>query len=153
MKKIDLGQTISIFANVGVIAGILFLAIELQQNNDLLSAQARAARIELKTDFEGSLYQNAELAEIIARAQANDELTEAEEIRLLWLGRRMLTSFQYVYNEYQQGMIEEGAISTVEWRIAYHQLIPRMEEAWSSFRDGMNPEFVRFMEENVVNER
>ncbi len=153
MKKIDLGQTISIFANVGVIAGILFLAIELQQNNDLLSAQARAARIELKTSFEGSLYQNVELAEIIARAHANDELTDAEEIRLLWLGRRMLTSFQYVYSEYQQGMIEESAISTAEWRIAYHQLIPHMEEAWSSYRDGLNPEFVRFMEENIVNER
>ena len=151
MKKIDLGQAITILANVGVIAGILFLAIELQQNNDLLSAQARAARIELKTDFEGSLYQNAELAEIIARAHANDELTEAEEIRLLWLGRRMLTSFQYVYNEYQQGMIEEGAISTAEWRIAFHQLIPRMEEPWSMYRDGMNPEFVRVMEENIVN--
>jgi len=151
LKKLDLGQTVSIFANVGVIAAILFLAIELQQNNDLLSAQARAARIELKTDFEGSLYQNAELAEIIARAHANDELTEAEEIRLLWLGRRMLTSFQYVYNEYQQGMIEEGAISTAEWRIAFHQLIPRMEEPWSMYRDGMNPEFVRFMEENIVN--
>jgi len=151
LKKIDLGQAITILANVGVIAGILFLAIELQQNNDLLSAQARAARIELKTDFEGSLYQNAELAEIIARAHANDELTEAEEIRLLWLGRRMLTSFQYVYNEYQQGMIEEGAISTAEWRIAFHQLIPRMEEPWSMYRDGMNPEFVRVMEENIVN--
>jgi len=83
LKKIDLGQAITILANVGVIAGILFLAIELQQNNDLLSAQARAARIELKTDFEGSVYQSAELAEIIARAHANDELTEAEEIRLL----------------------------------------------------------------------
>ncbi len=153
MKKIDLGRTISIFANVGVIAGILFLVVELQQNNDLLSAQARAARIELKTSFEGSLYQNVELAEIIARAHANDELTEAEEIRLLWLGRRMLTSFQYVYGEYQQGMIEEGAISTAEWRMAFHEQIPRMEDTWSVLRNGLNPEFVQWMEENVVNER
>jgi len=33
MKKIDLGQTLSITANVGVIGGIFFLAYELNKNN------------------------------------------------------------------------------------------------------------------------
>jgi hypothetical protein len=33
MKKIDLGQTITILANIGVIVGIGFLAIEIQQTN------------------------------------------------------------------------------------------------------------------------
>ena len=37
MKKIDLGQTISIFANLGVIAGITFLALELNQNTAQLA--------------------------------------------------------------------------------------------------------------------
>ena len=41
MKKIDLGQTITILANVGVIAGIVFLAFELRQNNTFLAEQAR----------------------------------------------------------------------------------------------------------------
>ena len=43
MKKIDLGETIQVIASVGVIAGIVFLGVELQQNNELLAAQARAA--------------------------------------------------------------------------------------------------------------
>ncbi len=41
MKKIDLGQTISILANVGVIGGIVFLAFELRQNSEQLEIQAR----------------------------------------------------------------------------------------------------------------
>ena len=41
MKKIDLGQTITIFANVDEIAGIVILAFELQQNNEALGLQAR----------------------------------------------------------------------------------------------------------------
>jgi hypothetical protein len=41
LKKIDLGQTIMILANVGEIAGIVFLAFELQQNNEALDLQAR----------------------------------------------------------------------------------------------------------------
>ena len=32
MKKIDLSQTISILANIGVIAGIVFLGVEIRQN-------------------------------------------------------------------------------------------------------------------------
>ncbi len=41
MKKLDLGQTITILANIGVIAGIIILAFELDQNSDLVSAQTR----------------------------------------------------------------------------------------------------------------
>ena len=45
MKKIDLGQTVSILANVGVIIGIAFVGIELSQNNALLSAEARSTQL------------------------------------------------------------------------------------------------------------
>ena len=43
MKKIDLGQTLGIVANVGVIAGILLLAYELNQNRQMMQAQTRNA--------------------------------------------------------------------------------------------------------------
>jgi hypothetical protein len=42
MKKIDLGQTFHILANIGVIGGILLLAFELQQNNELMAAVSTA---------------------------------------------------------------------------------------------------------------
>jgi len=38
LKKIDLGQAIGILANAGVIAGIVFLGMELRQNNELVVA-------------------------------------------------------------------------------------------------------------------
>lgn len=41
MKSIDLGQTITILANVGVIAGLIFLGYELHQNNEFLEQQER----------------------------------------------------------------------------------------------------------------
>jgi len=37
MKKIDLSQTMTLFVNVGVIIGIIFLAFELRQNNQHLA--------------------------------------------------------------------------------------------------------------------
>jgi len=44
MKKIDLGQMIGILANIGVIAGIVLLAVEIDQNSQALGVQARLDR-------------------------------------------------------------------------------------------------------------
>lgn len=41
MKKIDVGQAVAVLANVGVIAGIMFLAIELRLNTRAVEAQTR----------------------------------------------------------------------------------------------------------------
>ena len=41
MKKPNPGQMIQIVANIGVIAGIVFLGFELRQNNQFLGAEAR----------------------------------------------------------------------------------------------------------------
>ena len=41
MKKINLDRTIQIIANVGVIAGIVFLGMEINQNNEAMAVQAR----------------------------------------------------------------------------------------------------------------
>ncbi len=44
MKNIDLGRTLSVLANLGVITGIVFLGVELRQNNELLVKEAQRAR-------------------------------------------------------------------------------------------------------------
>jgi len=50
VKNIDLGQTLNTFANVGVIAGIIFLAYELNQNNEFLELEAKATRVQINLD-------------------------------------------------------------------------------------------------------
>ncbi len=44
MKKFDLGQTVSILANLGVVVGIVFLGMEVRQNNELLATQVTATQ-------------------------------------------------------------------------------------------------------------
>ena len=41
MKKVDVGRAVGILANLGVVAGIIFLAIEVGQNNELMRAASR----------------------------------------------------------------------------------------------------------------
>ena len=88
MNKIDLGQTITILANVGVIAGIVFLGIELQQNNELLSSQIRSTRVENRLSLVDRLFDNPEVIELLGKEES--ELTETEMDRLRLLGIRLI---------------------------------------------------------------
>jgi len=64
MNKIDLGQTIVILANVGVIAGIVFLAVEIRQNNRIVQAQTRA---QIASESADHLMRRAENGELIGQ--------------------------------------------------------------------------------------
>lgn len=51
MKRIDLGQTIGILANLGVLVGILLLVYELAQNREMIRSQTRQSIAELLTNL------------------------------------------------------------------------------------------------------
>lgn len=69
MKKIDAGQTITILANIGVIVGIAFLAIEVQGNTAQMRAAAALGIHDDVQRINEALYQDPELAELILRGQ------------------------------------------------------------------------------------
>ncbi len=43
---LDLGQTLSLLANAGVIAGLLLLAVQIRQSNDLIAEEITRSRAE-----------------------------------------------------------------------------------------------------------
>jgi len=99
LKKLDLGQTISILANLGVIAGILFLGIELRQNNTLMESQARFNRLSVITEGYGPWAENGELAELRVRASNGEELSEVERRRIEGAIMQILLRLEWVFHE------------------------------------------------------
>ena len=67
MKKINLGQTITILANIGVIGGILLLAYELRQNNELLGSQNRFNRLVINVETYNTRIEDSSLAELLGK--------------------------------------------------------------------------------------
>ena len=61
MLKIGLGQTIGILANAGVIAGIAFLALEIQQNTAVQESQMRYDQNERQIEVIEEIFRNADL--------------------------------------------------------------------------------------------
>ena len=153
MKKIGLGQIFRILANLGVIAGIVFLGVELQQNNALLGAQARATRAQVRMDGSDLVLSSPHLISTLAKQVNGEPLSLPNELTLTLLADVVVVRWEYVYGECREGLIDEESIPVQNWRNLV-QSWPNMRKHWEEFgRFNYHPDFVRWMEENVVNER
>ena len=152
MKKFDVAQALQILANFGVIAGIVLLAIEVRQNNDLLGVQIRAnatGRILGTTDI---VLNNPDLIDLLNKSQ--ESLTQAERDRLVLLGVRTLSTFESAYRDVVHGIHEEASLRRAVqslWRRP--RLNYGMQMAWDTFKDRADPAFVIWVEVNVLNEK
>ena len=79
MKKIDLGQTISILANVGVVVGIIFLAVEIRDNNIQARISATQEVVAQRSAWREFIGSDALLSDIYARGLRDFESLEAIE--------------------------------------------------------------------------
>jgi hypothetical protein len=97
VKKSSLSETLHLLANLGVIAGIVFLGVELKQNNDLMEMEARATLTENLQDGWYQVSSDPGLVELFIKDRGGQELSEAEEMRLsaYWMGMLMRREWQY----------------------------------------------------------
>lgn len=151
-KKIDLGQMLTIGANFGVVVGIIFLAVELQQNNQLLETQVRRDFYEGRIMSASDFIRDASLAEIVLKSAAGEELTEVENFRMGQVVKRVLLAWEWEFDQYQRGLLD--ALPVVGWRatIRNSELGPSTWEIMATTSFAHTPEFVQFMEENVLND-
>lgn len=111
MKKIDLGQTVSIIANLGVIAGIVFLAIEINQNNKLLQAEAIGAVLETRILRNQDVANNESLAELITKNRLGDTLSDTEFTRLRSLHTRTILGWERDILLFREGILREEQLA------------------------------------------
>jgi len=87
LKKLDLGQTIGILANVGVIAGIMFLAVEIDQSTKATAAAASDSVVDGYNSLNMPVITDPQVARIfIIGLYEPDRLTDVEAVQFaMWL--------------------------------------------------------------------
>jgi len=95
---------LSLVANVAVVGGILFLAIELRQNNELLRSESRQALI---ANDAASLTTNVEHAGVFAKLVAGDSLSAEEQLRLSFMFALDLRNREFEYFQHVNGLLDE----------------------------------------------
>jgi hypothetical protein len=155
MKKVDIGQVIAVTANMGVIAGIVFLALELQQNNRFLSAQAQFNILQNRSVGTSALAESPESAEFWAKVNRGEELNDSESLRVQAYAIRAILNWEWEYGQYQEGNIGRDKLPLTAWRTAFRGKDPLRQidvfpDVWDRLRDGLNPDFVLEMEKEIT---
>jgi len=160
MKNLNLGQTITILANVGVIAGIVFLAIEVRQNQSTLEEANAMNQIAVENTaqehfsyFRALILENDELFDIWENGIAGAELTVSEEAKFQQLCTehifRMLQSHRMRFRLDPDSQYRTAAF-VVAGLIAQSS---RYEACWKQLRPALQGgevfNFVDFVEENI----
>jgi len=115
MNAEKLNSWLGVFANIGVVAGIVFLAVEVSQNSSELeqsravsTAQATFQLNANKNDSYLALAQDSELAQLVKNGYDNpDALTELQRAQFSWWLRSTFNGHEASWFYYRQGLIPE----------------------------------------------
>jgi len=148
LKKLDLGQTISVLANLGVIGGILLLAYELRQNNSLMEAEARFNRMSMAVNAWYFNTENVDLAELRERARNNEPLDGAEQRRVDGGMMALFVMLEWTFRELGS---DSSAINQVREVQRYNfSTDVSYSRVWEARKQSFDPLFVEWMQENVI---
>jgi len=150
LKKIDLGQTVQLVANIGVIAGIIFLAFELRQNNELLTAQASFGQFEIERERRNRLIENTGgIADVLRKSHNSVPLSDVEEFRVGIYYEDLVASWTWQFREVQEGRLADDFLDLSNVRGIW-RANPGLAGYVESRETRLDPEFVRYLQENVI---
>ena len=148
MKKIDFGQAMSFLANIGVLIGILLLAYELRQNNDLMEAEARLNRVNMAINAWRFTAENGDLTELREREKAGEELSGADVRRIDATIMAIFVFLEWTYRELSEESREMTQLREVQ-RYNFSKG-PEYHRVWNERKVSFDPAFVEWMDRNVV---
>ena len=148
MKKIDLGQIISIVANVGVIAGIAFLAIELNQNTKQLALELEWQINQRMVDNNRDLMGDDRLAVFVKSVEDPESLTFEEFQTATALTFNFINVWEDRYFLYEAGLISDADWKEFIDQDIYFTLGYKFARAfWEVGKANYDPELVAYVDE------
>lgn len=79
MKKIDLGEAVTIIANIGVIVGLVFLTFEIRQNTAQMRAEAAYAIHQDVQRLNQAIFSDTAFSELLVKAETQYESLDVAE--------------------------------------------------------------------------
>ena len=107
LKVSELNDWLGVLTNIGVIAGLVLVAYEINQNNIALDRDARLSQVEVLDgiraawqNWEYAIIENEDVADIWMRGKSGEPLDALDEFRFEQLGREMFRLISQNYRQY-----------------------------------------------------
>lgn len=143
MNLDNLNKWLTLAANLGVFAGILFLVLELQQNTESNMAATRHAVIESDLAILQSLIDNPSIEASIKKMSSDEEVTFEDKVRVEnWL-IAMARTREHQWVQYQNNMLDERTFDTFLTGLTLNISFPITRKWWDAVAyDYFDDEFV-----------
>jgi len=149
MKKIDLGQTVSIIANLCVIAGIGVLVAELGQNNSIMQSTSRETVRLADLSLLNSTIENPDLWLNLM----NPDMTDREKIQLSAYLISVIRKYELGWFQYQNDALDERTWLSNQAAIVDVLSYSESRKWWNTFREfDFDPEFVYYIDAILTDE-
>ena len=142
MNTDRLNRWLTLFANLGVVAGLVFLAVELNQNTKATIAAASEAITSQSLDYFALGMDNQVIARARYKHSAGEELSAFEKDQLWWHQYYNFRGFENVFLQYRRGYLEKS-----EW-MRYERIIrfrlttdPFAQQMWEERAFSWSKEF------------
>lgn len=152
MRKIDIGQAITILANLGVIAGIVFLAIEIRQNSALMRIQISQARADAAMASNEQSFNSDYIPPILEKIRVGEGLDPVEWSRYLDYFRAMNRNQDNVLSQWEAGMLGDNTPrSVIGYACFFVGSTEASLDAWEMTKEGYTDSYVSFIEDALTN--
>ncbi len=138
-----LNRWLTLIANIAVVAGIIFLGLELRQNNEILQFEAGSVYFQNRVWGVNKSLENPEFARMIFRARNGEELDDFETYQVRQFYRRVFLGLNWEYSQAEAGRLELS--HNDRWReIIKENRYAVAEWEWAA-KNVLTSDFVQYM--------
>ena len=131
-----LNRWLTLAANVGVIAGLVFVALEIRTNTESNDIAIRASSASNWMALNSTIVENRDVADMFEKGLAGEELDRAEARQFGNLVSMYLTQSLHMLNLYDKGLISEAEVRSSFRAIRDFAKQGRFREEIEQMRDG-----------------
>lgn len=147
MRTEQLNSWLTLAANLAVLAGIIFLAIEISQNTDMMRTQMNQSRAELAMNEAESMYNSDYIPALLTKIRQGGEVSAEERERYGHLFRALNRNWDNQLRQYREGFLDDNIPRSV--RSAVNTEIVAVElarELWAQTKQSYSDEYIAFVD-------
>jgi hypothetical protein len=148
MNVDKINNWLTLLANFGVIAGVIFLAFEIHQNNQLLVQESRYSMLQNQKDWKMFINGNPEISKLIYTSPT-EQLNELDRVRRFEILSGVLLTWQWEWEQSQSGLLGASRLPIVGFRAVWK--IQNIQSDWVSLKPSLKPSFADFLESKIAN--
>ena len=135
MGSTRLSEWLHILASLGVLVGLIFLALEIRQANRIAIATTEITVREAYGSSNENIYTNPEIAALLAKARSTDvEFSDAEQEMLFYFISRMMNTWRGIEKAYINEMVAREtfntAIEDMKWTVETYPISRSILKRW-----------------------